>query len=299
MSREVRRVPLDFNWPLRKVWGGYITPENLRLPACPNCESGYSEGAQNLHDLWYGYIPFNPESTGSTPLRADTPAVRAFAERNVQRSPEYYGTSESAVVREAQRLADLWNSCWSHHLSQDDVNALVEDGRLMDFTHTCRKGEGWKKIEPPVIPTAAEVNEWSIRGFGHDSINCWVVISARCKREGIEERCATCGGHATVEAYPGQRAEAEAWEWTQPPEGSGFQLWETVSEGSPISPVFNSAEGLAAWIAGPDSGRDWMPQEAAAKFIKAGWAPSFVGTPETGLVRGPEYVGCHAGDGDE
>lgn len=297
MSREVRRVPLDFSWPLRKVWGGYITPERLQLPDCPDCKNGYSPHAQNLHDLWYGYLPFDPASTGSTPLRYDTPAVRTHAERNIANSPGYYGTGEGAIRREGQRLADLWNGSWCHHITQEDVDALVAAGRLMDFTHRVEPGKGWQKIEPPVTPTAAEVNEWSLLGFGHDSINAHVVVKARCEREGIDDTCATCQGSGTVEDYPGQRAEAEAWEWTQPPEGEGWQLWETVSEGSPISPVFGSADGLAAWMAGPDSGRDWMPQEAAAKFIKAGWAPSFVGTPETGLVRGAEYVGWHA-DGD-
>lgn len=32
-----------------------------------------------------------------------------------------------------------------------------------------------------------------------------------------------------------------------PPTGDGYQLWETTTEGSPISPVFGSAEELAAW----------------------------------------------------
>jgi hypothetical protein len=121
-------------------------------------------------------------------------------------------------------------------------------------------------------------------------------VRARCEREGMPVECATCKGtnnSATAE----QKAAYDAWSATE--EGEGWQLWETVSEGSPISPVFDTAEGLAAWMSGPDAGRDWMPQEAAAKFIKAGWAPSFIATPETGLVRGPEYVGWHAkGDDD-
>jgi hypothetical protein len=34
-----------------------------------------------------------------------------------------------------------------------------------------------------------------------------------------------------------------------PPEGEGFQLWETTSEGSPVSPVFESLEELCEWCA--------------------------------------------------
>lgn len=33
----------------------------------------------------------------------------------------------------------------------------------------------------------------------------------------------------------------------EPPEGEGFQLWETTSEGSPSSPVFKTLEELCEW----------------------------------------------------
>lgn len=35
----------------------------------------------------------------------------------------------------------------------------------------------------------------------------------------------------------------------EPPEGDGYQLWETTSEGSPVSPVFASFEELCEWCA--------------------------------------------------
>ena len=33
----------------------------------------------------------------------------------------------------------------------------------------------------------------------------------------------------------------------EPPEGEGYQLWETTSEGSPVSPVFATLEELCSW----------------------------------------------------
>jgi hypothetical protein len=248
--REVKRVPLDFDWPQGEVWEGFLLPDRLHERKCPRCEHGYSPHAEHLHALWYGYVPFDPASTGSVPLTPDTPAVRRFAERNVTSAPDFYGTGEWAIVREATRLATLWNGQWCHHLSQDDVDALVAEGRLMDFTHTCTRESGWQKIEPPVRPTAAQVNEWSLSGFGHDSINCGIAVSARCKREGYDDTCPTCKGHGCIEKYPGQRAEAEAWEPSEPPAGDGWQLWETTTEGSPKSPVFATAGELAGWCEG-------------------------------------------------
>lgn len=35
----------------------------------------------------------------------------------------------------------------------------------------------------------------------------------------------------------------------EPPRGRGYQLWEIVSEGSPMSPVFATPEELAVWCA--------------------------------------------------
>ena len=67
---------------------------------------------------------------------------------------------------------------------------------------------------------------------------------------GLDEKwdwCPTCEGNATVEKYPGQLAEAEAWEPTVPPTGEGWQMWETTSDGSPLSPVFATPEELAEW----------------------------------------------------
>lgn len=313
MGREIKRVPLDFDWPLREVWHGFLSPDSLDGETCPSCArpvsyqgevprgDGYAPRAQELHDLWYGNAPFRPEDNGSSPLTVETPAVRAFAERNVGRSPEYYGYGEHAVVTEAARLCALWNGMWSHHLNDDDVAALVAAGRLMDFTHRWTKGDGWQPIDPPVTPTSAEVNEWSLRGFGHDAINAGVAIRARCEREGYSYMCSTCDGHGSVEAYPGQRADADAWEPTGPPTGDGWQLWETTSEGSPISPVFATPEDLARWLGTPEGGSAVgfgrsctpMPYDAALGFVTAGWAPSLIANAG-GVHEGAEFVGTEA-----
>jgi hypothetical protein len=255
-------------------------PEALGESKCDVCDgSGYSPEARELHNQWYGYIDFKPADTGSSPFTIDTPEVRAYAERNVANSPHYYGPGEWSIRKEAQRLADLWNGSWSHHLSQDDVDALVAEGRLRDFTHNWTREGGWNPKDPAQTVTADQVNRWSLGGSGHDSINCDVVIEARCERSSTPYRCAACEGQGSMEKYPGQRAEAEAWEPTNPPEGEGWQLWETVSEGSPITPVFASKEELARYIATP--AYTWshgakITYEQALSMVDAGWAPSMI-----------------------
>lgn len=70
-----------------------------------------------------------------------------------------------------------------------------------------------------------------------------------------------------------------------------FQLWETVSEGSPVSPPFATIDELAEYLA--KHGDEWDEKrgnagwgiERARAFCKAGWAPSFV------AVGGKLYAG--------
>ncbi|MBO2461711.1 hypothetical protein [Actinomadura violacea] len=248
MSREVKRVPVDFVWPLDQRWQGYLTPDHLLPDSCPDCEHGLSPSGEYLFDLWHGKIPFHPAVTGSTLLTPATPQVRALAELHIAQAPDYYGADEFAICREAARLGALFNSMWCHHLAQEDVDALVAAGRLTELTHDRGAGGGWQPKDPPAALTAEQVNAWSLRGMGHDSMNARVVIKARCVREGVAYACATCGGDGHVEAYPGQRAEAKAWRPTEPPAGDGWQLWESVTEGAPITPVFETADDLVAHL---------------------------------------------------
>ena len=253
MGRELRRVPFDFAWPLGKVWGGYVRPARFEEVSCPDCSEGlgvgYAPRAKQLFSLWYGYAPFKPGDNGSVSFTIEHPVVRGRAERNIASAPEYYGEGEQATRREAWRLAVLFNGSWGHHLNADDVAALIEADRLWDFTRHWVKGEGWVDNDPVVIPTPQEVNDWSVDGVGHDSSSAHLVIKARCKREGVSRTCPTCDGYGSTEAYPGQREESEDWEWIEPPTGPGYQLWETTSEGSPKTPVYETIEELCVYAA--------------------------------------------------
>lgn len=292
MGREIKRVPLDFDAPADQTWEGYLMPDRLCEDDCPDCKHGLSPQAEVMHDQWYGYAPFRPEDNGSTPLTPQHPAVRAFAERNVTHAPEYYGKGESAIHREALRLTALWNGMWLHHLNQQDVAAFLATERgIHELTHEFVPGEGWRLIEPAVIPTPADVQSWLI-ATPLANLNAYTAIEARCQREGVPYLCATCAGHGSIEAYPGQRAEAEAWERSEPPTGDGWQLWQTVSD-APMSPVFPTAEDLIDWMTTPAAKWGAMgpwSRDTAEAFVRgSGWAPTFVGG-SGGLVDGVTAV---------
>ena len=297
MGRELKRVPLTFDWPLSKPYEGFINPHR-GYSDCPHCKNGYTPVAQYLHDQWYGNAPFNPVERGSKPFGPEHPAVVAFAKRNVG-SPDRYGCAfnsfnsyDGAVHSEATRLSDLFDGQWGHHLSDVDVRALVKAGRLMDFTHTWSREGGWKRRKPAITPTAAEVNVWSLGGFGHDSINCGVVIEAECKRRGLDYSCPHCKGSGIVWDSPAARIAHNRWRRKGPPKGKGYQIWETVSEGSPVSPVFAKPEELADWMVANDTSvtKD-TGREGWLRFILGpGWAPSMMTGSDGTLMTGVEAV---------
>lgn len=285
-NRELRRVPLDFDWPVGEIWKGYLNPFAKLAIKC-SCQNGYSPAASFMKEQWYGNVAFDPLSTGSEPYTSSTPEIRALAERSVANSPQYYGRGPAAIELEARRLADLFNRSWSHHVSQADVDALVDGDRLWDFTRrprTPEQAEQLKQQEADGLssywltepngyrPTAKEVNLWSINnGFGHDSINAWVCIKARCTREGIEHQCARCGGDGSTWPSPEIEKAYENWESEDPPVGEGYQLWETCSEGSPMSPVFVTLRELANYAAHHCS-------VSGSQYISAaGWMARFNG----------------------
>ncbi len=152
---------------------------------------------------------------------------------------------------------------WCDNITQDEVEALVKEDRLWDFTRVplnekqredVRKkmaagGNSWLPYENGRIPTADEVNRWNQRGLGHDAINRWILIETRCKRLGIWGKCKICKGHGEKFPKGVSRHKYKSWREYEPPAGPCFQLWDTSGGDCPISPVFRTIRILAEWCA--------------------------------------------------
>ena len=117
--------------------------------------------------------------------------------------------------------------------------------------------------------------------LGHDSCDKWSAKKKVIAAAGLPETwglCPACSGSGTAWDSPEDEQAAEAWERTEPPAGDGYQIWETVSEGSPISPVFATPEALAEYMNGRAWGGDkGCSYESWLNFINGpGWASSMV-----------------------
>ena len=212
MGRQLKRVPLSFNWPLHIVWKGFMNPYSPTH--CKLCDgSGLNKETKKLSDDWYTH----------------------------SRTDGLEG--------------------WGKHLDQDDVQALLDAGRLWDFTRVPKTlkqveivkkkiaegGNSWLPKDNGYIPTADEVNKWARTGMGHDSGNQWICVEARAKRLGVYGECSLCKGHGEYFCDNKYRKLWEDFSWIEPPTGRGYQLWENTSEGSPITPVFKTLDELCAW----------------------------------------------------
>jgi len=122
--------------------------------------------------------------------------------------------------------------------------------------------------------------------------------NARPYRSEAEEWVRNCaawdaGTHPDLIGHPERKANMPFfWEWdgnppdpdrytepTAPETCVGWQMYETVSEGTPISPVCESAEALAGWLADNKASAfagDTATYDQWLRMIVAGSAPTFI-----------------------
>jgi hypothetical protein len=150
---------------------------------------------------------------------------------------------------------------WSHQITQAEVDYLISKDRL------------WKGA------AAEQVNRWDFLQVGHDGINQHYLIEHRATRLGIWGYCPKCRGECVTYRSAAHRRSVEGWKPRELPEGDGYALWFTVTEGSPVSPVFETPKALADWLAvnhysdGRFASWQWL------KLIEAGWCPSGISGP--------------------
>lgn len=258
MGREVKRVRSDFDWPLEQTWVGYLNPYSEHRKSCAACGgTGLNPPTRQISEDWYDH--------------------------------DGHGTRWDYTRNRDGRAVGVVGDCrrWCDKLTQDEVDALVEAGRLREW----RGGDngGWVTVPR----TAEEVNAANGPGAGiggHDAINQWIAVKARATRLGVYGHCDDCNGKGARWESRAWRHLAKKWRKTEPPKGDGWQMWETTSEGSPISPVCESPEALARWLADNNAsafGSQGATYEEWLGMIRGpGWAPSAVQIDGGPIVSG-------------
>lgn len=114
------------------------------------------------------------------------------------------------------------------------------------------------------------------KGYVLESMKCFL-----CNGKGKSlkrKECPLCEGDGKV--FPRIEPPSSLWDENK----NGFQIWEDVSEGSPVSPVFKKPEDLAKWMVENDTSiTSGTSYKAWLKMIKEeGSCPSGVGNLSTG-----------------
>jgi hypothetical protein len=137
-------------------------------------------------------------------------------------------------------------------------------------------------------PFSAKLAEWDegARQWAAGMVEDWI-------NGGWKPKDAAALGCESHEEWSGKRPEAQDYmpEWPEA-ECTHLMMYETCSEGTPISPAFETPEELARWLADNEAsafGDQTASYEAWLSACKRGWSPSGVVTPTSGgIISGVE-----------
>ena len=344
MGREVRRVPLDFDWPLNKTWHGYLNPHHV---VCAWCRGrGHTQDYQRFENFCRniiiaaeGFAPgasvdWEKHKAGFTSYRDHfSDEIAGHYAKLMSCLPEW-PWPEFDPVDVLMEIAGLDRS-WLTETEENVIRklSLIEvpsvfykprmvrydwvevDGKrqrnaVLDLTggvyyphpYLC-----WDRGIDDVGDKFHELITACGIEFGDLSTNPWPLMRLIMKKVGLpyttEQRswgdwdtfewgyCSWCKGEGRD---PRHEEAYKAWEDFEPPEGDAYQIWETTSEGSPITPPFETPEALAQWCVDNRTstfGDNTMSYDHWLKFIqRPGWAPSAVAIEGVGVMSGVEFT---------
>jgi hypothetical protein len=243
MGREIRRVPLDFNWPLNKVWEGFVNPHNKPCPETgKTCFSGYKAEYHWLEQVCQLMARMGDEAANA-PYESEFKARgRIYPDPALSRwesAPEHFTGQGFTLIPLGPGLAQLVEA-----LSGEKCGGVMgSSGTAWGLMKRILKAGG--------IKTAKQRDQWIY--------------------------CPVCEGR---NMDPAVWAAHDAWKPYDPPTGEGWQLWETVSDGSPISSVYGTRELFVKHLIN----KGYSP-ESAERFTEMGWAPSGIITQNGQLLQ--------------
>jgi hypothetical protein len=224
MGREIKRVAVDFDWPLDKEWDGYVNPYYKPCPEQNNtCFNGYTAAG--------GWLDC---------------------------------------------ICDLIALLYEQALNKPRVGCTYPHPFLEDQPHRVTNSDGM------TIPPSSDLITLLEAFTKTKCVSAYSLASALIKAAGVKEDWGTCPICNGDNIDPTYKESYEKWEQTDPPKGEGWQIWETVSHGSPVSPVFATKEELVEYlIEGGDiwdrrRGTGGYSRKQAEAFVNSGWAPSAV-----------------------
>lgn len=245
-AHTVERVPLDFDWPLDEIWKGYVNPHYV---PCDTCDGdGDTVAAHWLSSVSYILAMLGEwaaDERGAHPWLNEFPLAPHRIRKDLR---ALYPRMRGGPMPPP----DAYETQRPGQDMVDLLTGLVRDAKYprRDSLFTRERHYVYKAI----LKAAGMPTKWG--------------VCPDCKGSGVE-----------ADHYK----DYKRWRSKKPPRGRGWQVWENVSEGAPITPVFATADDLVDYLC--TKGTTWdqkrygkgpWRREAAVQFVKDMGSPSLV-----------------------
>ena len=234
MGRELKRVPLNFDWPINMIWAGYLNPHRA---SCPE----------------EGKTCFNGHTAAGQWLESICRLMGLLAEQALE-APQAEERRARGCIYPHPYLEE-WSQAPRTSVPDAVIQAIRDKDPQDEVQRNLAFERAYRAHPPKLLPLTPELQHLIealagkkarvMMGGGF----AWSLAKRLKEFAGVKEDdnwgiCPVCKGHnidpAIYEAH-------EAWTSTDPPKGEGYQLWTTTNEGSPMSPVFATLDELCAW----------------------------------------------------
>lgn len=176
MGRTLKRVPLDFDWPLKKVWHGYQNPHYRK---CPACENGYTVARRYLQALTQLIMVAGDDSrrgrrhpwldAGLCPSTPPSPDMAELTVGLAGRDSGPFGhdscdnwSAEKKIIQAAGLDPDVWGICRT--CGGEAIDPAVKEAYEAWQSFNPPSGEGYQLWEntsegSPMSPVFASLDE--------------------------------------------------------------------------------------------------------------------------------------------
>lgn len=264
MGREIKRVPVDFRWPLNKVWGGFINPNHKPCPEeNKTCFRGMSAAG-----MWFDAIvrfltmvgengaenqPGHSEAERARGCLFPHPYLTEFPQApTTGYATEVVKNADAMFPEEFQRQMK-----WQYIQRNSPIKVIEPDAGCAEMIRALAGFD--KPLQGGLFGTYNGLQSAFYKRF-----------QRMMKLPKGWDQCSVCKGE---NIHPDAKEAYDAWKETPIPTGEGWQMWETVSEGSPVTPVFPTAEGLVEHLV---SEMGHTRKAAEAFCVDGGWVPSMM-----------------------
>lgn len=186
MGRVLKRVPMDFDWPMHKRWDGYANPHYRE---CPDCESGYTVDRRWLQAITHLLLVAGEDGQGRRdPLH---PWLQAVGYRPTERPTKAMAELSGGLAGRAPRAPFGHDACDRWGAEKAIIKAAGLDDETWGICPTCKGDaidpacreayDAWTEYDPP---TGDGYQLWETTSEGSPTSPVFASLDALCEWAG-------------------------------------------------------------------------------------------------------------------